>query len=89
VGSFKVVGAYTVSGEVDIVYHNFMSVQYGTTVIPVNQVEDEDHTVRYDMPLFGSRSIVVMDGVEDEHRLHLIERGGWPWLLTRPHTVMG
>ena len=47
VGSFKNVGAYTVSGEVDIVYHNFMSIPYGTTVIPINQVEDEGHAVSF------------------------------------------
>ena len=41
----------------------------------------------YDMPLFGSRSIITVDGVGDEHRLHLIEHGhgGWPWLPTHPY----
>jgi hypothetical protein len=62
-----------------------MSMPYGTTVIPVNQVEDEGHTVRYDMPLFGSRSIITVDEAGNEHRLHLIERGGWPWLPARPY----
>ena len=85
VGSFRNVGAYTVSGEVDIVYHNFMSVPYGTTIIPINQVEDEGHAVRYDMPLFGSRSIITVDEAGDEHRLHLIEHRGMPWLPARQY----
>ena len=37
------------------------------------------------MPLFGSRSIITVDGAGDEHRLHLIEHRGMPWLPTRPY----
>ena len=30
-------------------------------------------------------SIITVDEAGNEHRLHLIERGGWPWLPTRPY----
>ena len=62
-----------------------MSIPYGTTVIPIDQVEDEGHAVRYDMPLLGSRSIISVDEAGYAHTLHLIERNGWPWLSTRPY----